>query len=82
MMSYHRGILCRERQGKKRSVPVPSPSTTTVSVLKGLAMVLSYLLRDGLGYADDYRSVCRLKFTRSVHHSILGWYTEYWIIFF
>ena len=35
---------------------VPSPSMSTVAVLKGLAMVLSYLLRHGQGYADDYRS--------------------------
>ena len=36
---------------------VPPLSTLATSLLKGLAMVLSYLLKQGQKYADDYRSV-------------------------
>ena len=35
---------------------VPSPSIAAVSLLKGVAMVLSYLFRQGEKFADDYRS--------------------------
>ena len=46
----------REKRGKQPP-NIPSPSMATVSVLKGLAMVLSYLFRDEMRYTDDYRSV-------------------------
>ena len=42
--------LCR------RSEYVPCPTTAAVSLLKGLAMVLTYLFRDTHKFADDYRS--------------------------
>ena len=46
----------REKRGKQPP-HIPSPSMATVSVLKGLAMVLSYLFRDEMRYSDDYRLV-------------------------
>ncbi|KAM3875393.1 Fanconi anemia group J protein [Diretmus argenteus] len=41
--------------GKEHTVQIPTISSTTTTVLKGLFMVLDYLYRDNCRFADDYR---------------------------